>query len=309
MKPLLTNHDRRLVEAIQASTLYHEYQQAFRPATGMSMFLRLGQTEQIPRQCEHGEQNGFCQALGCSGPGSHACVRAHSLLREQKAVPGKGCSGSCFAGIMETAVPLRCGGRVIAWLWTGQVFERGTGSRSFSDVADVLSSAEYDAQEIARLRKLWEATPEISGEKYRGVVVLLESFARQLAMFANRLVIEARPREPAAVTKARRYIREHLTDRLTLADVSRHSGLSAHHFCKVFRVATGVNLIDYINRSRVECAKQMLLEQALRVSEIAFATGYQSLSQFNRCFRNVTRESPTKYRRRLLKPAALKRAA
>lgn len=309
MKPFITNHDRKLVEALQTSALYRGYQEAFRLATGMSLFLRLGYTEQIPRESERGEQNGFCQAMSCSARCAQACAAAHNGLRGPGAGAGKGCSGSCFARMMETAVPLRCGGSVIAWLWTGQVFVHGAGKRSFNEVASVLTGAGCDESEVAKLRHLWEATPALSADKYRGVVVLLEAFARQLEEFANRLVIEARPQEPAAVTKARNYIRANLTERLTLADVSRHSGLSTHHFCKVFRKSAGVNLIEYINRSRVECAKQLLVKAGARVSEVAFEIGYQSLSQFNRSFRSVTGESPTEYRRRLLKPTALRRAA
>ena len=309
MQPFITNHDRKLVEALQASALYRGYQEAFRLATGMSMFLRLGQTEQIPRESERGQQNGFCQALSCSALCAQACAAAHNRLRAQEAGGEKGCSGSCFARMMETAVPLRCGGSVIAWLWTGQMFMQDAGRRSFNEVAAILKDAGCDGVETERLHQLWKATPALSAEKYRGVVVLLEAFARQLGDFANRLVIEARPQEPAAVTKARRFIRENLTERLTLEDVSRHSGLSPHHFCKVFRKSAGVNLIEYINRCRVECAKQLLLKHDARVSEVAFEIGYQSLSQFNRSFRNVTGESPTQFRQRLLKPTALKRAA
>ena len=308
MKPIVTNHDRKLVEALQASPLYRGYQEAFRLATGMSMFLRAAHTEQIPRAAEREQQNGFCHALSCS-PGSAACGQAHTALRGQPAGDRKGCSGTCFARMMETAVPVRCGGSTIAWLWTGQVFVQGTVRRSFNEVASVLSSAGCDEAEVGKLRHLWAATPEFSAEKYGSVIVLLEAFARQLADSANRLAIAARPQEPAAITKARQYIRENITERLTLQDVSRHSGLSAHHFCKVFRKSAGVNLIEYINRCRVEIAKQLLLKDCARVSEVAFEIGYQSLSQFNRSFRNVTGESPTEYRRRLLKPAALKRAA
>jgi len=189
------------------------------------------------------------------------------------------------------------------------VFVQGAGERSFDEAASVLSGAGCSKAEIEKLERLWKATPELTREKYQSVVVLLEAFARQLGDLANKLVIEARPQEPAAVTKARRYVREHLSERLTLEVISRHSGLSPHHFCKVFRRAAGVNLIDYINRCRVESATQMLLKHDARVSEVAFEIGYQSLSQFNRSFRNVTGESPTEYRWRLLKPAVLRKAA
>ena len=44
-------------------------------------------------------------------------------------------------------------------------------------------------------------------------------------------------------------------------------------------------------------------------SEVAFEIGYQSLSQFNRSFRSITGESPTEFRRRILKPEALRQSA
>ena len=308
MKPIVTSQDRKLVDALQTSALYRSYQEAFSMATGMSMFLRLAHTEQVPREEERQQQNQFCQEIsGCSSGSCDACRKAHDHLR---AVPGSGdhaSSGECFAKMMETAVPVRCGGGTIAWLWTGQVFVSSTSPRSYEEVAKVLEAGGIAAKEIEHLKRLWDSTPEITEEKYRSVVVLLEAFGRQLGEHANRLIIESRPQEPAAVTKARRYIRENLSERLTLDDVAKHAGLSPHHFCKVFRRAAGVNLIDYINRSRIESARQLLLKDDARVSEVAFEVGYQSLSQFNRTFRSVTGESPSDYRRRLLKPSSSSR--
>jgi AraC-like DNA-binding protein len=75
--------------------------------------------------------------------------------------------------------------------------------------------------------------------------------------------------------------------------------MSAFYFCKVFKAATGLTLTDYIARARIEKTKQMLLNPHTRISEAAFAAGFQSLSQFNRVFRRVTGESPTAHREHL----------
>jgi AraC-like DNA-binding protein len=302
MKPFVTSHDRKLVESLQESDIYRRYQSAFRTATGMSMFLRLAHTEQIPRSPEISQQNAFCEGVSV-GLGCHACAKAHDHLRALERHGVDACTDLCFARMMETAVPVRSGGRTLAWLWTGQVFVDNGHLRSFAETAAILAEAGCSREEVDRLRALWESTPEISAEKYQSVVVLLEAFGKQLSEVANRLIIESRPQEPATVAKARRYIRENLGERLTLEDISRHVGLSPHHFCKVFRRVSGVNLMEYINRSRIEQASQLLLEADARVSEIAFEIGYQSLSQFNRSFRSVTGESPTEYRRRIFKPA------
>ena len=65
---------------------------------------------------------------------------------------------------------------------------------------------------------------------------------------------------------------------------------------------------DYIARARIERTKQMLLNPHTRISEAAFAAGFQSLSQFNRVFRRVTGESPTAHREHLHGQPETKRA-
>ena len=51
---------RCLVEALQATPLYREYQQAFRRATGMSMMLRLPDTDEMLSAAGRAEQIAFC---------------------------------------------------------------------------------------------------------------------------------------------------------------------------------------------------------------------------------------------------------
>jgi AraC-like DNA-binding protein len=59
---------------------------------------------------------------------------------------------------------------------------------------------------------------------------------------------------------------------------------------------TGINFVDYIARTRTEKARELLENSNLRISEIAFAVGFQSLSQFNRVFKKLTRQSPSQSR-------------
>jgi AraC-like DNA-binding protein len=61
---------------------------------------------------------------------------------------------------------------------------------------------------------------------------------------------------------------------------------------------------EFVNRERVLDAKKRLLSRYARVSEVALDVGFGSLSQFNRAFARYAGESPTEYRRRLLRGAA-----
>jgi AraC-like DNA-binding protein len=64
----------------------------------------------------------------------------------------------------------------------------------------------------------------------------------------------------------------------------------------MFKKATGLTFTDYMGRVRVEKAKTLLLNPHLRVSEIAYTVGFQSLTHFNRVFRDLTGESPSHFR-------------
>jgi AraC-like DNA-binding protein len=101
------------------------------------------------------------------------------------------------------------------------------------------------------------------------------------------------------IVRAKEYIAAHQAEDLNLAQVAKAVNTSTFYFCKIFRRMTGLNFTDYVSRVRVEKAKNLLLNRNLRVSEIAYEVGFQSLTHFNRVFKRILGVSPTKYRTRL----------
>ena len=71
------------------------------------------------------------------------------------------------------------------------------------------------------------------------------------------------------------------------------------YFCKLFKKATGINFTEFVSRLRVEKAKNLLINPNLRISEIAYEVGFQSLTHFNRIFKKIAGQSPTDYREHL----------
>jgi len=102
--------------------------------------------------------------------------------------------------------------------------------------------------------------------------------------------------EPAKIWKARRYIQEHSDEELSLTAVARVVNISPNHLSEKFKEVTGVKFVDYIARRRFDRACALLQNRRLRISEIAFEVGFQSLSQFNRVFKRLAGKSPTSYR-------------
>ncbi len=104
--------------------------------------------------------------------------------------------------------------------------------------------------------------------------------------------------EPVEIWKARKFIEQHSAEELSLTKVAKAANISANYLSEKFKKITGLNFVDYIARVRVEKALVLLQDVDVRISEIAFAVGFQSLSQFNRVFRKLAGKSPTEFRAR-----------
>src|SRR5438093_4881606 len=102
--------------------------------------------------------------------------------------------------------------------------------------------------------------------------------------------------QPVEIWKARKFIHEHADEELSLTEVGKAVNISANHLSEKFKEVAGINFVDYVARIRVGQACDLLQNPNLRISEIAFAVGFQSLSQFNRVFKKLTRKSPTQFR-------------
>jgi AraC-like DNA-binding protein len=102
--------------------------------------------------------------------------------------------------------------------------------------------------------------------------------------------------EPVAIWKARKYIDEHSREEVSLSRVAKAVNMNANHLSENFKQVTGIKFVEYVARTRFKTACDLLRNPKLQISEIAFAAGFQSLSQFNRVFKRFSRISPTQYR-------------
>ena len=102
--------------------------------------------------------------------------------------------------------------------------------------------------------------------------------------------------EPVAIWKARKYIEEYSREELSLTKVARMVNMNANYLSENFKQVTGINSVEYVAGTRFANACDLLQNPNLRITEIAFAAGFQSLSQFNRVFKRFSGKSPTQYR-------------
>ena len=284
-----------LVEALAASALFRDYQRAFRDATGLPLTLRPLAGWQLAHQGER-RQNPFCALMSHTNRSCSACLQMQQVICD--AATDAPATRKCAVGIYETAVRVQIGQETIGWLQTGQVFFQPPTPRQTLNALKQLDTWGIQLDLPAAVRS-YAATPVVPQKEYEAKMRLLQFFADQLGALANQIVVRQQNAEPVQITRARQFIEANFKEDISLAAVARHAGMSSFYFCKTFKKVTGLNYTKYLNRVRVEQAKQLLLNFNYRISEIAYEVGFQSLTHFNRAFRIIAGQSPTEYRGRL----------
>lgn len=284
---------RELARRIGATRLFAKYERSFTAASGLPLTIRPLGTFRMPAT-GHKRENPFCALVSTSRKGCLACLLAQGEL--EKAATRKSASYQCYAGLTDSLVPIRTGRRIVAYLQTGQV---AIGKLDISDFDRthgelILRGIDLESK-IARKAYLKSVRHE--REAYQGFLKMLEIFADSLGAASNILRIsKAEKTGNPSAQKAIRHIRQNLERPIRLGEIAKIAGASVRHFSKVFKSETGFTFIDFLTRERVELAKKRIRESNERISDIAFASGFDSIAQFNRAFKRISGEAPSSYR-------------
>ena len=286
---------RLIVAQLKRSRVYRDYAQAFRETTGLPLALRPVENFDLSHAGDP-KESAFCALMNSANESCAGCLRHQERIETEAQHEPK--SLKCFAGLQDSSVPVRVGNTLIGFLQTGQILLDAPHAAEFSATARQLT--EWGANvDLQKLEAAYFQTRVVKEKQYASILRLLTIFAQHLSAISNQLLLERTSELPPAIAKAQAIIAERYADELTLAEVARAVNMSTFYFCKNFKRGTGMTFTDYVARVRIEKVKTDLLDPRRRISEVAYAAGFQSLSQFNRVFRRIAGESPTVYRERL----------
>jgi AraC-like DNA-binding protein/ligand-binding sensor protein len=287
----------RIVAQLSRSQIYQDYERAFSQTTGLPLSLRPLESWQL---AHHGKksENPFCALMAEHNRACAACLETQAQIARAAGAGPR--TVKCFAGLCETGVPVSVGEEVLGFLHTGEVFLKKPTRAQFARTAQQLVDWGWKV-DLRRLEEAYFQTRVITPAQYESVLRLLTIFAQHLSIVSNQLLIARANAEPPVITHAKQFIQEHHGGELSLADVAQAVNTSTFYFCKRFKQTTGLTFTEYLSRIRTEKAKSLLLNPNVRISEAAYAAGFQSLTHFNRVFKKVTGSSPTRYRERLPK--------
>ncbi|MGG4483117.1 response regulator [Paenibacillus xylanilyticus] len=122
----------------------------------------------------------------------------------------------------------------------------------------------------------------------------------QVLVYMDTLVdlISKRLQMSDEITRAIEYVKRHYTENISLQMVADHVGLSPGYLSNLFRRELQITYIDYVNRYRIERAKELLAQSQLRSSDVPALVGFSpEYTYFSKVFKKITGLNPNEYRR------------
>jgi len=288
--------DHEVMRHLSRSQIFKEYERAFSEAMGLPLNIR-GHDSWSPSHHGKEDHDSFASILARFNKARAACLKAQTGASHPDATTR---TVTWFAGLSESAVPVYVGDHILGFLETGEVMLKNPTKKHFASITRQLRAWGYKA-DWKQLERAYFRSCVLSPGRYRAMLRLLSIFAQHLSILSNELVLRREKDESANMARTRQFIEKHQAEPLSLGRVAQAANISRCYFCKMFKRATGMNFIDYLARVRVEKSKTLLLNPHSRISEAAFASGFQSMTNFNRSFRRIVGRSPTQFRQSLPK--------
>lgn len=98
------------------------------------------------------------------------------------------------------------------------------------------------------------------------------------------------------VEKVLDYVRMHFADPISLKQVACIANMTEVSFSRFFKQRTGKTFVECVNEIRIDHASRMLADTTNNIAEIAFSTGFNNISNFNRIFKTKKNLTPTQFR-------------
>lgn len=92
-----------------------------------------------------------------------------------------------------------------------------------------------------------------------------------------------------------KYVMEHFRDEISVEQIAKEIFMTTTSFCRFFKKRTNKSFIQYVNDIRIGYACKLLLEQNHNISQIAYESGFENLSNFNKQFKKIKCVTPSKF--------------
>ena len=258
---------------------------------------------------------GYCLAVKTGNNAKADCSKSDGVSNLRAVRDMAPQVNTCYAGVNEIVYPVFQGKRYLGCLVAGQAFFKRYSAKEKMKYMEVLNSkgidsvkasAEFDkmkragAGEIALALKLMRL--------FAGYVVDAVRDAEKRELRGIKAVRPAKKKLDESVSRLRQRRKRTIIDRVletlaeqqpsqhTLSAAAALAGMSPCHFSRLFPAVTGKSFRRYFLAQKMEKAKRLLADDAVKIYDVAESCGYRELSSFSRAFKKETGQYPGTYR-------------
>lgn len=283
-------------EHLAKSSEFAEFTNLLMKVTGLAMALNS------PEGIIHGKfktkgGSPLCTLIRNSLEGRRRCINCDIQHHKKAILKGKAQLYVCHAGLLDMAVPIFVQERHIATLSSGQILPKPPDEKNFRSFLNHISWFDCAQND---LRDAYFKSQYIPRKNIKYIMKLLELFAKELCESLQKIKNLEAQLERNEFRRAKAFVEKKFQNpSLGLSEVAAYAGLSSAHFSHIFKQSTGMSFVKLVQIKRIAKAKKMMLNSSLSITEICFACGFNSVSNFNKVFRKLEHCSPRDFRKKL----------
>lgn len=138
-------------------------------------------------------------------------------------------------------------------------------------------------------------------ERHESLIDLPIAYQQALRSLVNKniektLQFQNQGHHHIVINKIIQYIEQHFHEKITLDTLATYVHMNSSYLSRLFNKEIGESLTDYINRIRIERAKQLIVDSDLNINEITYMVGFSDPSYFSNTFKKFTGVTPREYK-------------
>lgn len=278
---------------------------------------------------KHSSRTDFCSVIRENPVSRKRCYRCDALAGLEAVRLGRPYIYLCHCGIVDVAVPVQVGDRYLGAVMFGEVrLPNGDADAKVERLVSEISSFQAESDTARQdLYEMYERLPEL---EYKRIVEIADTISAIINYIVDRAVNSDNaalayeyllrsgdtqeiqelhepapallPDDDAELSKsspvypAVTYVETHRREMVTMNDMATLCHLSPSYFSRLFRRELNENFINYVNRRKVQWAKERLRSGNDSVTQIASDLGYMDSSYFINVFKKFEGITPLVYR-------------
>lgn len=134
-----------------------------------------------------------------------------------------------------------------------------------------------------------------------GIAGIKEWTRKMSQMIMEQILPDTESSNKLFIKKAQEYIDDRFNQDLSLNDIASHVYLNPAYFCRLFKQETGENFSNYLMKTRMKHAIEIMKSSNHKISEIGLMVGYKNSKYFSRVFKTQTGYTPSNYQMKIVK--------